>query len=62
MTNEYLASHGYVVAMIDGLSPDIPDPGAGLEIAVRDMELAVPAMRKLAFVDPTKLALSQCCS
>ena len=56
VTNEYLASHGYVIAMIDGLSPDIPDPGAGLEIAVRDMEFAVPAMRKLAFVDPTKLA------
>ena len=56
VTNEYLASHGYVVAMIDGFSPDIPDPGAGLEIAVRDMEFAVPAMRKLPFVDPTKLA------
>ena len=56
ITNEYLASHGYVVAMVDGLSPDIPDPGAGLEIAVRDMEFIVPAMRKQPYVDPTRLA------
>ena len=56
VTNEYLASHGYVVAMIDGDSPDIPDPGAGLEIALRDMEFAVPAMRKLPYVDPLRLA------
>jgi hypothetical protein len=56
VTNEYLASHGYVIAMVDGVSPDIPDPGAGLELALRDMEFIVPAMRKLPFVDPTKLA------
>ena len=48
VTNEYLASHGYVIAMVDGVSPDIPDPGAGLELALRDMEFIVPAMRKLA--------------
>ena len=56
ITNEYLASHGYVVAMVDGFSPDIPDPGAGLEIAERDMEFVVPQMRRLPFVDQTKLA------
>ena len=56
ITNEYLASHGYVIAMIDGPNVDIRDPGAGLDIAVRDMELAVPEMRKLPFVDPVKLA------
>ena len=56
VTNEYLASHGYVIAMVDGVSPDIPDPGAGLELALRDMEFIVPAMRKLPFVDPAKLA------
>jgi len=56
LTNEYLASHGYVIAMVDGVSPDIPDPGAGLEIALRDMEFVVPAIRKLPFVDPGKLA------
>jgi hypothetical protein len=56
VTNEYLASHGYVVAMVDGENPDTPDAGAGLETAERDMEFAVPAMRKLAFVDATKLA------
>jgi tetratricopeptide (TPR) repeat protein len=56
VTNEYLASHGYVVAMIDAFQPDNPDPGPGLEVAVRDMEFAVPELRKLAFVDPAKLA------
>jgi hypothetical protein len=56
ITNEYLASHGYVVAMIDGAQPDLPDAGAGLEISLRDMEFVVPQMRKLAFVDPVRLA------
>jgi hypothetical protein len=56
VTMEYLASHGYVVAMINAFQPDNPDPGPGLEVAVRDMEFAVPEMRKLAFVDPAKLA------
>jgi hypothetical protein len=56
VTNEYLASHGYVVAMIHAFQPDNPDPGAGLEVAVRDMEFAVPEVRKLPFVDPTMLA------
>ena len=42
--------------MVDAVQHDIPDPGAGLETAVRDMELAVPEMRKLPFVDATKLA------
>jgi hypothetical protein len=56
VTNEYLASHGYVIAMIDGASPDEPDPGIGLDIAERDMEFAVPQMRKLPFVDPARLA------
>ena len=56
ITNEYLASHGYVVAMIDGAQPDLPDAGAGLEISLRDMEFIVPQMRRLPFVDPVKLA------
>ena len=56
ITNEYLASHGYVIAMVRGMSPDIPDPGAGLEIALRDMEFIVPEMRKRQDVDPGKLA------
>jgi hypothetical protein len=56
VTNEYLASHGYVVAMVIGEEPDLPDAGAGLEIALRDMELTVPTMRKLPFVDPVRLA------
>ena len=56
VTNEYLASHGYVVAMVNAFQPDNPDAGIGLEVAVRDMEFAVPEMRKLPFVDPTKLA------
>ena len=56
VTNEYLASHGYVVAMSDGFQPDTNDPGVGLETAVRDMELMVPELRKLAYVDPVRLA------
>ena len=55
VTNEYLASHGYVVAMSDGFQPDTADPGVGLETAVRDMEALVPELRKLAYVDPTGL-------
>jgi hypothetical protein len=42
--------------MIDGEQPDLPDPGAGLEISLRDMEFIVPEMRKLSFVDPVRLA------
>ena len=56
VTNEYLASHGYVVAMSDGFQPDTNDPGVGLETAVRDMEVMVPELRKLAYVDPVRLA------
>ena len=56
VTNEYLASHGYVVAMSDGFQPDTSDPGVGLETAVRDMEVMVPELRKQANVDPTALA------
>ena len=33
VTNEYLASHGYVVAMVDGEEMPAPaDPGAGLDV------------------------------
>ena len=57
ITNEYLASHGYVVAMTFGLSRVEPrDPGAGLEIAYRDMEFAIPQLRTLPYVDPVALA------
>ena len=56
VTNEYLASHGYVVAMSDGFQPDTTDPGVGLETAVRDMEVMVPELRKQANVDPVRLA------
>ena len=56
VTNEYLASHGYVVAMSDGFQPDTSDPGVGLETAVRDMEVMVPELRKQAYVDQTGLA------
>ena len=56
VTNEYLASHGYVVAMAS--SPDRLDPpfaGAGLDIGVRDMEAAIPVMRALPYVDQAAL-------
>jgi len=56
VTNEYLASHGYVVAMSNGFEPDTADAGVGLETAVRDMEAMVPELRKLAYVDPVRLA------
>jgi hypothetical protein len=56
VTNEYLASHGYVVAMSDGFEPDTSDAGVGLETAVRDMELMVSELRELPYVDPARLA------
>ena len=58
ITNEYLASHGYVVGMVyappQGADPT--DPGAGLEIGYRDMEFAIAELRKLPHVDPVSLA------
>jgi hypothetical protein len=56
IVNEHLASHGYVVAMVSGTSPSTPDAGAGLEVAVRDMELAIADLRTRAWVHPTSLA------
>lgn len=57
VTNELLASHGYVVAMTFVQNDNEPrDPALGLEVAVRDMELAIPEMRKLPYVSPTSLA------
>jgi hypothetical protein len=57
VTNEYLASHGYVVAMVRGDEGAEPaDAGAGLEIATRDMEVAIAELRKRPYVDPGALA------
>ena len=56
ITNEFLASHGYVVAMVDGEQPDHLDAGSALEVSYRDMEFIVPELRKLPFVDRTRLA------
>jgi hypothetical protein len=56
VTNEYLASHGYVVAMSDGFQPDTNDAGVALDVAVRDMEVMVAELRKLSYVDQTGLA------
>jgi hypothetical protein len=56
ITNEYLASHGYVVAMIASPAPDTRDAGRGLEAAVRDMEFTLPELRRERFVDPVRLA------
>ena len=56
VTNEYLASHGYVVAMTIGpREMDPPLPGAGLDIGVRDMEAAIPVLRALPYVDQAAL-------
>lgn len=57
ITNEYLASHGYAVAMIQGDSSEDPeDPGAALEIGVRDMEFAIAQLRALPYIDQAALA------
>jgi hypothetical protein len=56
VVNEYLASHGYVVAMVHGEEGAATDAGPGLEVAVRDMELAIAALRTRADVDPAALA------
>jgi len=57
---EYLASHGYVVAMSpsQGDSPiGVTFDEAGQEQQVRDLELAVGAMRERAEVDASRVAL-----
>ena len=57
ITNEYLASHGYVVAMVQGEeSPTVAEPGAALDVGTRDMEFAIPELRKLPYVHATSLA------
>jgi hypothetical protein len=57
ITNEYLTSHGYVVAMTFGDPiPEPRDAGSALEIAYRDMEFAIPELRKLPYVHPQSLA------
>jgi tetratricopeptide (TPR) repeat protein len=57
LTVEYLASHGYVVAMTHGEEvAGVTDPGAGLEIALRDMEFAIAELRRRPDVDPAALA------
>ena len=56
ITNEFLASHGFVVAMVDGEDDAEPeDSGAALEIDYRDMEFAIPELRKRPDVDATPL-------
>ena len=57
ITNEFLASHGYVVAMVSGdQTPEPADAGRALEIPLRDMEFAIPHLRKLPYVAPAGLA------
>ena len=56
VTSEYLASHGYVVAMTRGEGPEPAGAGPGLEVAVRDMEHAIVALRALPYVDQAALA------
>lgn len=55
VTGEYLASHGFVVAMVHGAPPTVEDAGAALEVGFRDMEFAIPEVRKLPSVDPRRL-------
>ena len=46
ITNEFLASHGFVVAMVDGEDDAEPeDSGAALDLDYRDMEFAIPELR-----------------
>jgi hypothetical protein len=57
ITSELLASHGYVVAMVDGeRGADPEDAGAGLEVQLRDMEFAIPELRRRPFVHGSALA------
>jgi hypothetical protein len=56
VTSEYLASHGYVVAMTRGEGPEPAGAGPGLDVAVRDMEHAIVALRALPYVDQAALA------
>jgi hypothetical protein len=56
ITSEHLASHGYVVAMVRGSDPGEVEPGLGLEVPLRDMEFAIPELRKRANVDSAALA------
>jgi hypothetical protein len=57
VTSEFLASHGYVVAMVDGEEGIEPqDSGAALEVDYRDMEFAIPELRKQPYVHPSMLA------
>ncbi len=56
ITNEHLASHGYVLAYVSGGDGHELDPGRGLEVAVRDMEVAVARLRRTRpQVDPAAL-------
>lgn len=57
VTSEYLASHGYVVAMTRGEGPEPVGAGPGLEVALRDMEFALVRLRELPYVDPLALAV-----
>ena len=57
---EYLASHGYVVAFVQGRPEPIAADGLSLEALtmaeqVRDMQLAVAALRAQPFVQPAAL-------
>ena len=57
VTSEYLASHGFVIAMTFGAGPGSQrlSAGAGLEVGFRDMEFAIPELRKLPMVDQRRL-------
>ena len=55
VTNEYLASHGYVVAMVHGEDTQDTEPGPGLDVDYRDMEFAIPELRKRPEVDRAAL-------
>ena len=59
---ELLASHGYVVATVPSLGPSDQQPEqvfspAEVEASVRDLEFAWAALRRLPFVDQTRLAV-----
>jgi tetratricopeptide (TPR) repeat protein len=56
ITSEYLASHGYVVAMVHPMtSSNFDDAGPALDEGVRDMEVAIAALRQRPNVDPSAL-------
>jgi tetratricopeptide (TPR) repeat protein len=56
ITNEYLASHGYIVAIVSSFS-DAPPGALGMESYTRDLEFAIGQMRTFPNIDRNRLGV-----